>query len=135
MRGLGWAGRGEVAGLWVTQLVALGLGGTLSEASCAWRGSVCLARLRLVGKDQGQFTPPSEATGVLPTVLREGLLGGTGTLRLSWQPGISQMALGRVKGLSEDRVLFLLCRKSASHAKPWTCLTSTPHSVLGLVIE
>lgn len=82
--------------------MASGLGGTLSEASCAWRGSVCLARPHLVGKDQGRFAPPSQAIGILPAILKEGLLGGARALRPSWQPGTSQMALGRASLKTES---------------------------------
>lgn len=109
-----------------------------SHSSWPWggrdplRGLLCLEGLRLPGEaplgGQGptKDSLPRTSLGVLPAVLREGLLGGARALRPSWQPGISQMALGRVEGLSEDRVLFLLYRKSASEGKLWIHLTSTP---------
>ena len=90
----------------------------LGGAPSAWQGPTRWAKT----KDSS----PHTSLGVLPVVLREGLLGGARALRPSWQPGISQMALGRVEGLSEDRVLFLLYRKSVSEGKLWIHLTSTP---------
>ena len=95
------------------------------KASCALRGSVCLARPRQVGKDRGRLTPLSQAIGVLPVVLRDGAcLLGAAALRAFPASGTRWIALGRAEGISEDRVLLLPHKDSVTKSNTWIRLTS-----------
>ena len=75
-----------MANRWETMETVTDLISFVSEASCAWRGSVCLARPHLVGKD------PPRTVGPAP-------------LLLSFQP-----SLGRACLVGQGAEAFLAAR-------------------------